>query len=36
MKAPGLKLAKDKSEAVLVTKRRPFEYPKIKLEEYTT
>ena len=32
MKEDGLKLAQEKSEAVLVTKRRKFEYPKLVLD----
>ena len=32
MKDPGLKLAQEKSEAVLVRKRRKFEYPKLVLD----
>ena len=35
MKEHGLKLAQEKSEAVLVTKRRNFEYPKLVLDGYT-
>ena len=34
MKAHGLQLAQEKSEAVLVTKRRKFEHPKLELEGY--
>ena len=32
MKENGLKLTQEKSEAVLVTKRRKFEYPKLVLD----
>ena len=35
MKAHGLQLAQEKSEAVLVTKRRKFEHPKLELDGYT-
>ena len=35
MKEHGLKLAQEKSEAVLVTKRRKFEYPKLVLDGHT-
>ena len=35
MKEHGLKLSQEKSEAVLVTKRRKFEYPKLVLDGHT-
>ena len=35
MKEHGLKLAQEKSQAVLVTKRRKFEYPKLVLDGHT-
>ena len=35
MKEHGLKLAQEKSEAVLVTKRRKFEFPKLVLDGHT-
>ena len=35
MKEHGLKLAQEKSEAVLATKRRKFEYPKLVLDGHT-
>ena len=35
MKDHGLKLAQEKSEAVLITRRRVFEYPKLELDGYT-
>ena len=35
MKEHGLKLAQEKSEAVLVTKRRKFEYSKLVLDGHT-
>ena len=35
MKEDGLKLAQEKSEAVLVTKRRKFEHPKLELDGCT-
>ena len=35
VKERGLKLAQEKSEAVLVTKRRKFEYPKLVLDGHT-
>ena len=35
MKAHSPKLAQEKSEAVLVTKRRKFEHPKLELDGYT-
>ena len=35
MKEHGLNLAQEKSEAVLVTKRKKFEYPKLVLDGHT-
>ena len=35
MKEHGLKLAQEKIEAVLLTKRRKFEYPKLALDGHT-
>ena len=35
MKEHGLKLDQEKSEAILVTKRKKFEYPKLVLDGHT-
>ena len=34
MKAHGPKMAKEKSDVVLITKRQKFEHPKLELDGY--